>query len=184
MAKLLPGQSEPGTFKSMTKRSHSRMKFTREQFWFKLLPYELVNPTTKISLSDLVFLRTPKNQWEDQTGGDGRFCLSEQEVFTCTTWRVFFSVGIFLFGRDFFSLIVTATELEVQRTHGRNRTKERLWASEEMEAKQYLVLILFPQVPNLLPLRKKKIPFIQNDDSSTPKYPETRNCCRAQSWKY
>jgi len=40
----------PGTFKSMTKRSHSRLKFTREQFWYKLLPYESVNPTIKISL--------------------------------------------------------------------------------------------------------------------------------------
>jgi len=62
MAKFLPGQSEPGTFKSMTKRFHSRMKFIKEQFWFKLFLYELVNPTIKISLFDLFFLRTPKNQ--------------------------------------------------------------------------------------------------------------------------
>ena len=40
----------PGTFKPMTKRSHSRLKFTGEQFWYKLLLYELVNPTIKISL--------------------------------------------------------------------------------------------------------------------------------------
>jgi len=40
----------PGTFKSTTKRSHSRLKFTREQFWYKLLRYEFVNPTIKISL--------------------------------------------------------------------------------------------------------------------------------------
>ena len=40
----------PGTFKSTTKRSHSRLKFTREQFWYKLLCYEFVNPTIKISL--------------------------------------------------------------------------------------------------------------------------------------
>ena len=26
------------------------LKFTREQFWYKLLPYELINPTIKISL--------------------------------------------------------------------------------------------------------------------------------------
>jgi len=40
----------PGTVKSMTKRSHSRLKFIREQFWYRLLPYELVNPTIKTSL--------------------------------------------------------------------------------------------------------------------------------------
>ena len=28
-----------------------------------------------------------------------------------------------------------------------------------------------------VPLRKKKIPFIKNDEFSTPKYPETRNSC-------
>jgi len=39
----------PGTFKSMTKRSHSRLKFTREQFWYKLCSYKEVNPTIKIS---------------------------------------------------------------------------------------------------------------------------------------
>jgi len=39
----------PRTFKPMTKRSHSRFKFTREQFWYKLLPCKLVNPTIKIS---------------------------------------------------------------------------------------------------------------------------------------
>jgi len=37
----------PGTFKSMTKRSHSRLKFTRKQFWYMVLHYELVNPTIK-----------------------------------------------------------------------------------------------------------------------------------------
>jgi len=40
----------PGTVKSMTERSQSMLKFIREQFWRKLLPYELVNPTIKIIL--------------------------------------------------------------------------------------------------------------------------------------
>jgi len=40
----------PGTAKSMTERSQSRLTFTREQFWYRLLPYELVNLTFKISL--------------------------------------------------------------------------------------------------------------------------------------
>jgi len=40
----------PGTVKSMTERSKSRLKFLREKFWYKLLSYELVNPTIKISL--------------------------------------------------------------------------------------------------------------------------------------
>ena len=40
----------PGTVKSMTERSQSRLKFIREQVWYKLLPYELVNQTIKISL--------------------------------------------------------------------------------------------------------------------------------------
>jgi len=34
----------------MTEGSQSRLKFIREQFWYKMLPYELVNPTIKISL--------------------------------------------------------------------------------------------------------------------------------------
>jgi len=42
----------PGTVKSMTKRSHSRLKFIWQQFWYKLLPYEFVNPTIKMSLLD------------------------------------------------------------------------------------------------------------------------------------
>jgi len=33
---------------------------------------------------------------------------------------------------------------------------------------------------NFVPLRKKKIPFVKNDESSTPKYPETKNSCIAK----
>ena len=48
----------PGTVKSMTERSQSRLKSPREQFWYKLLPYELVNPTIKTSLTKkAVFLQ-------------------------------------------------------------------------------------------------------------------------------
>jgi len=38
------------TLESIRERSQSRLKLIREQFWYKLLCYELVNPTIKISL--------------------------------------------------------------------------------------------------------------------------------------
>jgi len=39
------------TSESITERSQSIFRFTREQFWYKLLCYEVVNPKIKIILS-------------------------------------------------------------------------------------------------------------------------------------
>jgi len=40
----------PGTVQSMTGQSQSRLRFITEQLWYKLLRYELVNPTIEINL--------------------------------------------------------------------------------------------------------------------------------------
>jgi len=48
----------PGTVNSITKRSQSRLKFIKEQFWYRLFPYEFVNPTIKISLYRPLLLST------------------------------------------------------------------------------------------------------------------------------